>query len=112
MRDIVPIFWPIAHKVNSPTLLINNSTAPENRTDTPLCLIVCQLRTAIHSQLASHEPTEIDVLAWLSRAALELIGQAGLGYSFDDLDPKVTTPNDYSRAVKELTFVPDLHVCR
>ncbi|KAH9890482.1 cytochrome P450 [Cubamyces lactineus] len=29
--------------------------------------------------------TEIDVLGWMSRTALELIGQGGLGYSFDPL---------------------------
>ena len=28
---------------------------------------------------------EVDILAWMGRTALELIGQAGLGYSFDPL---------------------------
>jgi len=28
---------------------------------------------------------EIDVLRWMSRTALELIGQSGMGYSFDSL---------------------------
>ena len=28
---------------------------------------------------------EVDVLSWMGRVALELIGQAGLGYSFDPL---------------------------
>ena len=27
---------------------------------------------------------ELDMLAWMGRTALELIGQAGLGYSFDN----------------------------
>ena len=29
------------------------------------------------------DPKEIDVLKWMSRAALELVGQGALGYSFD-----------------------------
>jgi len=28
---------------------------------------------------------EVDVLHWMSRTALELIGQSGMGYSFDSL---------------------------
>ncbi|RXW17120.1 hypothetical protein EST38_g8727 [Candolleomyces aberdarensis] len=56
MRDMVPIFYDVTYK----------------------------LRDAI-SQLASQGPCEVDLLSWMSRTALELIGQAGLGYSFDPL---------------------------
>lgn len=28
-------------------------------------------------------PRDMDVLHWMSRTALEIIGQAGIGYSFD-----------------------------
>lgn len=45
---------------------------------------------------------EIDVLKWISRAALEYIGQAGLGYSFDALDEDKT--NVYSDAAKSLAY--------
>ncbi|RDB17160.1 hypothetical protein Hypma_001988 [Hypsizygus marmoreus] len=44
---------------------------------------------------------EIDVLSWMTRIALELIGQAGLGYSFDDLTDG-GSPSAFARAVKEL----------
>lgn len=39
-------------------------------------------------------------MKWISRAALEYIGQAGLGYSFDALDEKKV--NTFSEAVKML----------
>lgn len=49
------------------------------------------------------ESTDIDVLGWMSRAALELIGQAGIGYSFDPLVENV--PDAYAEAAKYLACV-------
>ena len=49
-------------------------------------------------------PREIDVLDWMGRAALELIGQAGLGYSFDPLVENVH--DDYGDALKAFASVP------
>lgn len=46
---------------------------------------------------------DIDVMKWVSRAALEYIGQAGLGYSFDALDD--TKSNSYSEVMKMLGCV-------
>ena len=43
-----------------------------------------QLRSAMIHQIGAG-PTEIDVLSWMGRVGLELIGQCGLGYSFDPL---------------------------
>ena len=40
------------------------------------------------------------MLSWMSRTALELIGQAGLGYSFDPLTSE--TCNEYGEALKDL----------
>lgn len=31
-------------------------------------------------------PTEIDMLQWTGRGALQVMGQAGLGYSFDSFE--------------------------
>lgn len=39
---------------------------------------------------------------WISRAALEYIGQGGLGYSFDALNEEQT--NGYSEAIKAFTY--------
>ncbi|KAG6856810.1 hypothetical protein H0H87_000509 [Tephrocybe sp. NHM501043] len=42
----------------------------------------------------------LDMSEWMSRVALETIGQTVLGYSFDPLDSRATNP--YTSAVKEL----------
>ena len=41
----------------------------------------------------------MDMLTWMGRTALELIGQAGLGYSFDPL--VADKPDDYATAIKQ-----------
>jgi cytochrome P450 len=46
-------------------------------------------------------PTEIDVTHWLSRAALEIIGTGGFGYSFDSLR-EGETPHPYCVSAKQL----------
>lgn len=44
------------------------------------------------------------MLNWMGRTALELIGQAGLGYSFDPLQEDVT-PDVYAEAIKAYVSV-------
>ena len=44
------------------------------------------------------------MLVWMSRTALELIGQGGLGHSFDALDEDLPY-TEYAIALKELVFV-------
>ncbi|KIJ60897.1 hypothetical protein HYDPIDRAFT_42968 [Hydnomerulius pinastri MD-312] len=61
--------------------------------------IVANLRDAIEVQVKDG-PREIDMLEWFTRTALELVGQSGLGYSFDSL--KEGSVNSYSNAVKDL----------
>ena len=46
---------------------------------------------------------DINLNKWMSRAALEYIGQGGLGYSFDALDENAT--NTYSEAIKMLGWI-------
>ena len=46
---------------------------------------------------------EVDILGWLGRAALELIGQGGLGYSFDPLEADMD--DGYGHALKQLQSV-------
>ena len=43
-----------------------------------------QLREALESRVQDG-PKDLDVLAWMGRTALELIGRGGLGYPFDPL---------------------------
>ncbi|KAH9935763.1 cytochrome P450 [Fomitopsis serialis] len=70
MRRILPIFYTASHT---------------------LC-------NAISSQLEDGSK-EIDVLDWMSRVSLELIGQGGLGYNFDAFAEDVT--NEYAEALKQ-----------
>jgi hypothetical protein len=44
-------------------------------------------------------PQEVDLLQWCARVAVELIGQGGLGWSFDNLETESNT-HPYSKAVK------------
>ena len=47
---------------------------------------------------------QVDVLQWMGRTALELIGQGGLGYSFDRLVS--ATQDSFGDALKLLLYVP------
>ncbi|KAG5338035.1 hypothetical protein C0989_008367 [Termitomyces sp. Mn162] len=47
-------------------------------------------------------PQEIDILHWMSRAALEMIGQSGFGYTLDSL-MEGATPHPFSEAAKALS---------
>lgn len=49
------------------------------------------------------QPKELDVLFWLSRTALELIAQGGLGSSLDPLTDDV--PNEFAHAIKTFQSV-------
>ncbi|KIK05288.1 hypothetical protein K443DRAFT_3951 [Laccaria amethystina LaAM-08-1] len=59
-----------------------------------------QLRDSIAKKV-SNGPQEIDVISWMGRTMLEMIGQSGFGYSFDTLAENAT-PNPYSSALKRL----------
>ena len=49
------------------------------------------------------QPVCLNMYEWLSRTALELVGQGGMGYSFDSLqDGEVC---EYTRVVKDLMYV-------
>lgn len=61
-----------------------------------------QLRDAITAQVKGG-PVEVDILSWMGRTALELIGQGGLGYSFDDLVSN--TPDEFGESIKALVYV-------
>ncbi|EIN05390.1 cytochrome P450 [Punctularia strigosozonata HHB-11173 SS5] len=58
-----------------------------------------QLRDVFARKIQSGEE-EIDILKWMSRAALEFVGVGGIGYSFQALDENVD--NVYANAAKKL----------
>ncbi|KAH8101263.1 cytochrome P450 [Cristinia sonorae] len=69
MRNITPVFYQVAYK----------------------------LRDGITTEVKD-APKDVDILSWMGRTALELIGQGGLGYSFDPLTENI--PNLYGDALK------------
>ncbi|KAI0072598.1 cytochrome P450 [Panus rudis PR-1116 ss-1] len=61
--------------------------------------VVHKMREAVTRQVNSGD-NEIDMLNWLTRVALELVGQGGLGHSFDPLDkPRI---NQFAEDVKAM----------
>ncbi|TDL20056.1 cytochrome P450 [Rickenella mellea] len=82
MRELLPVLIPITH----------------------------QLRDVLIRQVQSGKE-DVNVMPWMSRAALEYIGQGGLGYSFEALDD--TKTNEYSESTKMFaTAVFNLVVAR
>ncbi|ESK86254.1 hypothetical protein Moror_16634 [Moniliophthora roreri MCA 2997] len=75
MRDLLPIFYQVVHR-------LENSIANKVRDG----------------------PQEIDMLGWMGRTALELIGQSGLGVSFDALQDEETA-HPFTVAMKQFTPV-------
>ncbi|KAI9069672.1 cytochrome P450 [Trametes sanguinea] len=90
-------------KMLNPVFSINHM-----RHMTPIFYDVChKLRTAVEARVRSGD-AEVDMVGWMGRTALELMGQAGLGYSFD---PLVAEPKDqYGEALKNL--MPTLSALR
>ncbi|KAF8910661.1 cytochrome P450 [Gymnopilus junonius] len=72
VREMVPTFYEVAHKVRR-----------------------------VFVQKAQLGPQEVDVLSWINRIALELIGQCGFGYSFDPLTEN-SVPHPYGVAFKQI----------
>ncbi|KAI5123119.1 hypothetical protein M0805_001475 [Coniferiporia weirii] len=76
MREMLPVLYPIAH----------------------------QLRECLKREVRDNKE-HTDVIAWISRTALEYIGQGGLGYSFSALDIEKKS-DSYADAF--ITFFPSL----
>lgn len=57
-----------------------------------------------YCSIVANGPQEIDVVAWNTRVALELIARAGLDYTFDTLEVD-SKPHPYAVAAKELAYV-------
>ncbi|KAJ8081570.1 hypothetical protein PM082_007415 [Marasmius tenuissimus] len=76
-------------------------SAAHLRDMTPLFYDVVKRLTGTLEKAVSTGEQEIDILSWSSRTALELIGQSGLGYSFDPLIDE-TCAHPYPAALKAL----------
>ncbi|KAE9401990.1 cytochrome P450 [Gymnopus androsaceus JB14] len=62
--------------------------------------IAKKLENALNKRVQSG-PAEIDLLGWMARTALELIGQSGFGYSFDNMEDDVPK-HKYSFVIKDV----------
>ena len=98
LRNVTPLFYETSHKVsmyhNHPS-----SASPH----------VQQLRDALLADIQTG-PKDVDMLRWTGRAALELLGQGALGYSFD---PIIEEPSDdtFSESVKAFLCVYPFTLC-
>ena len=61
------------------------------------------MRDAVLRRTNKETYTEIDMLGWMSRTALELVGQAGLGISLDTLEDEGSGP--YGEALKSFMYL-------
>ncbi|KXN84323.1 Cytochrome P450 3A16 [Leucoagaricus sp. SymC.cos] len=73
MREMIPVFYEVTER----------------------------LRKVLKKKLESG-PQELDILHWVTRTALELIAQSGMGYSFDSLEDDENF-HPYSASVKRFT---------
>ena len=91
MRYMTPIFYNVAYNVSS-SFVARQVNEPG----------YCQVREGIRNHI-HNAPKDIDLLHWLHRTALELVGQGGLGYSFDSLSEDVPY-TVYTGAMKDLMY--------
>ena len=57
----------------------------------------------VRAGVGSKGGVELDMLSWSGRTTLEVLGQAGLGHSFDPLTQD--KPDEFANAVKEFLWV-------
>ncbi|KAH8111360.1 cytochrome P450 [Phellopilus nigrolimitatus] len=84
LRNLVPVFYDVAYRKALASAIDKDSDAESSE----------------HEVLTKRNNSIVDMGQWLSRATLESIGQAGMGYSFDPLDSPSTNP--YTRTVRAL----------
>ena len=99
LREMNPIFNDVIRKASSKILILTNEV---NRRS-----FASQLEIAIASRVKDG-PREIDMLDWMGRTALELIGQGGLGYSFDPLTEDKA--DEFAESLKGFLYGPCLLV--
>lgn len=98
MRGLAPMFYPIAHMLRDiitrkVTRKIDGDETKKEQKD----------EDGEDGDWDENGARELNVITWISRAALEYIGQGGMGYSFEALDESKTS--EYNDAVAELLYV-------
>lgn len=94
----VPILYEVTERVRVSSPMLHTRHHTNSRR---------QLRKAILNQVED-KPKELDMLHWMTRTALEMIGQSGMGYSFDSLEGDASSADShpYSRSVKRFGYAP------
>ncbi|KAK7684461.1 hypothetical protein QCA50_012408 [Cerrena zonata] len=64
--------------------------------------VAYNLRDGMKNHIKSTFQNDVDIVHWMHRTALELIGQGGLGHSFDPLKEDIPYSN-FAKAMKELS---------
>ena len=90
LREMTPLFFEIIHKVSLSGLPVVLHSYKSFQT-----------RDAIMQRVDAgpKDGVELDMLGWMGRTTLEVLGQAGLGYSFDPLTED--RMDEFANAVKE-----------
>ena len=99
LRGITSVFYETTHKVDGGFPQLSDSLP---RRVMLICLCFLQLRDGLIADIGA-DTKEVDVLKWMGRATLELLGQGAFGYSFDPLVDDTT--NDFAEAVKSYLYV-------
>ena len=94
MRNLTPVFYEITHKVRPVGFPGSWCRRAEQK-------ILRQMKSTI-AYLLRDGPAELDILTWMSRTALELVGQGGMGYSFDSLKE---APEKHGELMRDLVYV-------
>lgn len=95
IRNLTPLFYSVVQKV------CHGAYHYVAQTDSNISVRSYQLRDAILIQ-TKDGPQELDMLMWMSRAALEIIGTGGLGTSIDPLVPDPMAITEYGKSIKNL----------
>ncbi len=111
MLHAVPTFYEVTHKVSSLSLcyewllkrlvLVGKSSQDQTTDWTP--------GARGESDLAGLPPAfqlhqQVNILGWMGRTAFEIVGQSGLGASFDPMTDEDTS-HPFSNILKDLLYV-------
>lgn len=98
MRSILPVFYQVTYKVCDSLVSLKYHD-----------LTLLQVRDILKERV-KEQPQDIDILHWLSRTALEIIAQAGLGTSLDPFTEDASS--ELVEAIKNFQSVGVLFIIR
>ncbi len=97
LRNMTHIFYNVAHKVRAPMSSITDFSQTYG-------WLPLQMRNALAIRvLGDGQAKVLDINGWMARTTLEMLGQAGLGYSFDNFVEDSSDP--YGESIKMFLWV-------